>query len=256
MIVCFPMYDRPETRSGYDHLWTLIRTQIEPEWQARFAGADLPVRPAHDIAMWDGWQSSDLLLGQTCGLPYRRALHDKVSLICTLDYDLTDCRPGHYNSVFVMRADKAIENPADWTDLTLAANSDCSQSGLAAPLTFMADRDLSFARIIFTGGHRLSARAVIDGTADIAAIDAQTWRMIRRWDSEADALVDVSRTDDTPGLPLISAPGFAPLDLASAVQTAVADLPPDTATALGIRGTVMIPKAAYLAIPTPEVPVK
>lgn len=256
MIASFPMYDRRETRGAYNRLWRAIRTEITPAWSQHFPNDTLPETLSQDVPAWDGWRAPDLVLGQTCGLPYRSALHDNVVLITTPDYGLANCRPGHYNSIFVMAADKARENPEDWQNLRLAANSECSQSGWAAPVSFMSDRGLAFADITFTGAHRLSARAVLEGTADIAALDAQTWRMIRRWDRWSDALVEVGHTDDTPGLPFIAAPAFERLALPQAIERAYARLSPEDIDQLDLKGVVRVPSEAYLSVKTPTVFVK
>lgn len=138
----------------------------------------------------------------------------------------------------------------------VAVNDGRSQSGWAAPQAFMETRDLSFHKTSLTGSHRNSAHAVANGTADIAAIDAQTWRMIRRWDRGSETLVEVARTEETPGLPLISAMPDGRNDLHFAVSRHLANLPAKDAAILDIRSLVSISKADYLAVPTPKAVVK
>lgn len=257
MIASLPMYDRPETRAAYDRLWTRIRDELRLLWAVLpDIGSPLPAALAHDPDPWDHWRAPDLILSQTCGLPYRSELHANVILIGTPDYHLPGCRPGYYNSVFVMRAESACDDPAGWSDLMVAVNDGRSQSGWAAPQDFMETRDLSFHKTSLTGSHRNSAHAVANGTADIAAIDAQTWRMIRRWDRWSDTLVEVARTEETPGLPLISAMPDGRNDLHFAVSRHLANLPAKDAAILDIRSLVSISKADYLAVPTPKAVVK
>ncbi len=253
MIASLPMYDRPETRAPYDRLWTRIRDELRLMWKdLPDVGYPLPQTLTHDADPWDHWRARDLVLSQTCGLPYRSELHPKVILIGTPDYHLPGCRPGYYNSVLVMRAENACDDPCDWIDLILAMNDARSQSGWAAPQTFMDTLGLSFSKTILSGSHRNSARAVANQTADIAAIDAQTWRMIQRWDRWSDSLTEVARTAETPGLPLISAMPDGRNDLHYAVGHHFANLPAQDTALLDVRGFVTIPQSAYLNVPTPS----
>lgn len=248
MIASLPMYDRPETRGAYDRLWARIRDDL----RARSPnGKSAPETLTHGANPWDHWQSPDLILSQTCGLPFRSALHPNVSLVGTPDYGLPGCRPGFYNSVLVMNAKTRTTDPEDWCDLTLAINDPRSQSGWAAPLTFMKTRGLDFAGTLETGSHQSSARAVAAGKAGIAAIDAQTWRMIRRWDAFAADLSEVARTPETPGLPLVTRQQKAVPYLRSAFAHALATLSAEDAAILDIKGLITIAPEAYLAVPTP-----
>ena len=61
----------------------------------------------------------------------------------------------------------------------------------------------------------------------------------------------VERTAPTPGLPYIAAAGADAVAAAAAVRAAIAGLTPEDAATLGLRGLIDIPKAAYLAVPSP-----
>lgn len=249
MIASLPMYDRPETRGAYDRLWTRIRDELRPLWSGR--QSEIPDALTHDENPWDHWQSPDLFLSQTCGLPFRSVLHPNVTLIGTPDYGLTGCRPGFYNSVFVMNSKNARSDPSGWSHLTLAVNDPRSQSGWAAPLSFMKAHNLDFARALKTGSHRNSAMAVCEGRADIAAIDAQTWRMIQRWDAFADALREVARTPETPGLPLITHLHDGLSELRGVISHQLGALPDEDAAILDVKGLIAITKDDYLAVANP-----
>ncbi|MBT8459543.1 MAG: PhnD/SsuA/transferrin family substrate-binding protein [Boseongicola sp.] len=253
MIASLPMYDRPETRGAYDRLWTRIRDDLRAAWGAK---TPLPETLSHDVNPWDHWQSPVLLLSQTCGLPFRSALHANVTLIGTPDYGLPGCRPGYYNSVLVMNAKDATTDPEGWRNLTLAVNDPRSQSGWAAPLTFMKARGLDFASTLETGSHRNSALAVAKGQADIAAIDAQTWRMIQRWDAFAEVLSEVTRTAETPGLPLITRQPAHLRSLQATIRHHLTNLPAEDASILNTKSLITIAKEDYLAVPTPKIAVK
>ncbi|MDF1853893.1 PhnD/SsuA/transferrin family substrate-binding protein [Pseudooceanicola sp.] len=248
LIAALPMYDRPESRSATDALWVAIRDQL------RTAGIAAPEGLSHDGDLWAEWQSPDLLLSQTCGLPFRSRLHRQVALVATPDYGLPGCAAGQYNSVIAMRAGDPRRASAQWRDLRLAYNDPLSQSGWAAAVDAVAQRGGGFAECLQTGGHAASARAVTEGRADICFIDAQSWRLMRRDDPVIAALAEVGRTPPTPGLPLITAPGRDVIALRTAVGAAIAALSESRRAQLGLNGLVVLPEAAYLAQPIPAPP--
>ena len=147
------------------------------------------------------WLSPELYLSQTCGLPYRAALHGQVQLIATPDNQISNCPPGYYCSVLLARKGAAPNLAAN--DFTLAYNEPLSQSGWAAPQSI----GLTGAKRLQTGGHAASARAVLQGQADLASVDALTWHFLTRdWD-KASGLEICATTPATPTLPYITALG-------------------------------------------------
>ena len=248
MIASLAMYDWPQVRSEHDRLWSLIREALADE------GIAGPAQLTRDGSLWEIWQSRGLLLGQTCGMPYRTRLQRDVDLVGTPDYALPGAPPGHYYSVFVARAGEPGE-AVDFIDGTLAFNSRDSQSGWAAPQNQMAKKGLRFTRTRHTGAHRDSARAVVLGRADIAAIDGVTWRLIEAHMADiATKLRVVGHSDPTPGLPLITAKGHDAAALARATAAAIVALPAADRAALGLAGLVRLTSEAYLAVPTPPPP--
>jgi len=249
MIACLSMYDFPEMQAANDRLWAGVRDGL------RARRIDAPDRLTHGADAWACWTSPDLVLGQTCGFPYRSRLHGAVALVGTPDYGLADAPAGYYYSVLVARRGE----PADWTaylDRRLAINGHDSQSGWAAPQNHAAALGRRFGQIVVSGAHAESARLVATGGADCAAIDAVSWRLIEAYRPEIVAqLAVIARTAPTPGLPLITAMGRDPAPLAAAFADAVAGLAAPDREATGLRGLVHIPAAAYLAVPTPKAPV-
>lgn len=239
------MYDWPELHAANDRLWAGIAAQLHER------GVSAPNQLLREGRIWDHWQSPDLLLSQTCGFPYRTKLHASVTLVGTPDYGLDDAAPGYYYSVLVVAADQ----PGDWRDFvtrTLAINGFDSQSGFAAPLNFAHAHGLHFSDFLATGSHRESARAVAEGRADIAAIDAVTWRLITAHAPKVAARLRVAaRTDATPGLPLITSPGHDAALLAGAVRTAITQMSPADKDLTGLRGLCAIAPEAYRAVPLP-----
>lgn len=244
MIVSLPMYDRAETAAANDRLWKATRARLGLGPETLFRGGDL----------WDQWLSPDLLLSQTCGYPYRARLHAKVQLVGTPDYGLAGCPPGNYRSVFITRADDSRSTPKDFATARFAYNEPLSQSGWAAPQNHAQEHGFLFTNTIQTGGHALSAQAVADGKADIAALDALSWHFIRKYDDFANGLKEIAATPPTPVLPFITALGHDRDAIASALQTAIADLSQADRTLLHLKGLVVIPAQEYLEVPNPPPP--
>jgi len=244
VIASLPMYDRPETRAANDRLWQLIRARL-PE------GAPEHLTRSGDP--WADWRDPGLVLSQACGLPYRARLHGHVALVATPVHDLP-CAPGAYFSVLVARRGDPRRQFADFAGAVLAVNDGLSQSGWAAPQALAAEHGFSLDRTVLTGSHRASAEAVARGAADLAAIDAVTWRMIRRWDDFADALREIGETGTAPALPYIAAPGQDTDALYAALEDAIAALSADDRERLCLEGVTAVPAERYLAVPTPPQP--
>jgi ABC-type phosphate/phosphonate transport system substrate-binding protein len=242
------MYDWSPVSAANDRFWVLIRDGLRarniaaPDTLTRGPGAS------------DHWESPELLLSQTCGMPFRTRLHTRVQLVATPDYALPDTPSGYYYSELVVRADHAGVI-ADFAEKTLAFNSQDSQSGWAAPQNHLARLGLCFARTLHSGAHLESARAVVDGRADIAAIDAVTWRLlVAHAPRIAEGLRVIDHTEPTPGLPLITARHRDPAPIRHAVAAAIDALSPNDRNALGLVGLATISTTAYRAIPNPPPP--
>lgn len=245
MIALLGMYDMPALQGANDRLWHGIRAALG------FGPQEL----TRDRDFWEIWQSPDLLLAQTCGMPFRTSLHTHVTLIGTPDYGLPGCPPGYYNSVLVVRAGATGDTPQDFTGGRFAYNEPLSQSGWAAPMTHLNAGGVTFSDLIITGAHAASALAVADGRADIAGLDALTWTLLQTHDPALTARLRViDTTVPTPALPYITAAGRDPGPITAALRTAIAGLTPADARALHLKGLIDIQAATYLAVPSPPAP--
>ena len=239
-IASLQMYLRPETVKAHTRYWSLIRQHL--------GHGDTSLSDFADIDA--AWTHPDLLLSQTCGLPFRAFLKDCVTLIGTPDYGIDGCPAGFYHSVFLARSEDPRASVTDFLGAPFARNMTHSQSGWAAPeahLAHLAPGESFRAHAIDTGGHRASAQAVAEGRADLACLDAVTWALIRRHDAFASALRVIDTTRPTPGLPYIAAPGVDAAALFAAISQAISALNSEDRDALMLKGLTRIPKARYLA---------
>lgn len=202
MIASLPMYDWPEHRGVTDRLWRLIASAL------RDRGISVPDRLDRESDLNATWLRPDLLVSQTCGLPYVRRLGKRVRLVGAVDHGIGDLPGGLYCSRIIVRTDDPARTLADLRARRAAFNAGDSQSGAGAlrhmvlPLVRNAG---FFGETLATGGHVASIRAVAEGRADTAAIDAATWELALRHLPETAGLRVLLSTPPTPGLPLITA---------------------------------------------------
>ncbi len=244
------MYDWPEVRPANDRFWASIADH------ARAAGLRLPERLTRDGDLWAQWEAPDLILSQTCGLPYRARLVGKVRILGSPDYGLEGCPPGFYASKIVVRARDRATAPTEWHGKRLAYNERRSQSGWASILNHAAQLGVGFKSEVASGSHRQSARMVAQGEADITAIDAQSWRLVQAHDPWAGDLQVIGQTEPTPATPFITA-GHRDAEtvrvLRHALRQAVAEVSAQDRAQLHLRDVVDVDEALYLAVPTPRV---
>ena len=184
-------------------------------------------------------------------MPYRIWLKDKVKLVGTPDYGFENSPAGYYKSPLIVRVDDPRTDLQDFKDAVLAYNTTHSQSGFAAPYNHITAKGFWFDKTVPTGSHNISAAAVAEGRADIAALDGVTWRLIERFEPFAANLRVLEWTAPTPGLPLITAQSNDADVIFDAVSCAFDALTPDDKASLGIKSLVKISQDAYLAVPNP-----
>ena len=241
MIAALPMYDRPENAAAHDALWALIRDGL------RARGIDAPDALDRETPYDETWARPDLVLGQICNLPWRARFRDRVTLIGASDYGLPGAGPGEYYSLVVARADDPAPGPR------FALNDPLSNSGWDAGQDWARRNGVPIRPALVTGSHAESLRAVAEGRADLAAIDAVTWRNLQRWDPLARQVRVLDRTAASPGQSFITRAGQDPAPYREAVAQAIADLPAAASELLGLRAIVALPLSAYDR-PLPPVP--
>lgn len=232
-IAALQMYDFPYLRAHTDNLWQSIWTEFQK------IGFETESKLNRSIGTKELWTSPNLGFAQTCGLPYVSGLRGKVGLIGTPDYGIIPDRPGWYNSVIIARKSDFRSNLSEFLGATFAYNGANSQSGLFA-MMFELQAQFGNTRFFGTckksGGHTFSANAVIEGHADIAALDAVTWQYLQNALPDINQLKVLQSTTPNPGLPYISAQFTDAESLANAVETAIETLSPADKTPLGLKG--------------------
>jgi ABC-type phosphate/phosphonate transport system substrate-binding protein len=243
--VSLAMYDPGDGAIG--RLWSDLRAHL-----AELGFADLPGTIEQPSDYDAAWLADDLLLAQTCGYPLKHALSGRVRYVGTPVYDVDGTEGAYYRSALVVRADDTAEALQDLRGRRAAFNSGHSQSGYNAlrdAASVFAENGHFFAAAIATGGHTASLRAVIDGTADVAAIDPVSLALQPA--EVLNAIKIIGWTAATPGLPFITSLGTTDDELVSlreALAGFLAGIAPDRHAAFRFAGFEVLPPDAYDSI--------
>lgn len=247
------MYDWPEVRLATDALWIELREACRrrglpaPDTLARKTpeAAD----QADDDWALKRWLNPDLLLAQTCGLPFARFLKGKVRLLGSPAYAIEDCDAGDYYSVVIAGRSNGLKCLDDIDQRHRFAFNNCvSQSGFRAMQKTLENQGRSSNWLrdgVESGSHRQSVGLVADGAADFAVIDAVSWLLATRHEAKASAVMKIGTTMMTPGLPMICSMGQDPDLVGGAIEEAVSLLASSPANALGLTGFRKRPESDY-----------
>ncbi len=242
MIANLPMYQRPELVDAHDLYWQLIRQKLAE------VNMRSPEHLSQDADEMEVWGDPNLVLSQTCGLPYRTVLHPHVTLIGTADFGVNGCPPGYYRSGFIIRENEIRDDLRDFKNALFAYNDEISQSGYFAARFEAEPLGFFFERQICSGDHVNSAKMVSDGRADIAAIDAVSLTLMSQYEDFMENLKVLCWTKPTPGLPYITAKRGVKDLFFYAIKGAIRNLPNDVRKKLMIKDIIDIPKEDYLAL--------
>ncbi|WP_340148937.1 PhnD/SsuA/transferrin family substrate-binding protein [uncultured Sneathiella sp.] len=242
-IALLPMYDWPEVHDATNEYWNTLREALAEQG---FTPPEYLSRPDDPFPLW---RSPQLLIAQTCGLPFVDHLSADVSLIGTPAYDI-DCGAGSYYSVIVVHNDSGIETCADLDGAVFAYNDPLSQSGAAAFFSHFHASGIplnKIARFERVMSHRNAIQQLSERKVDVAAIDAVTWELAMRHERATGCLRIIGQTLPTPGLPYITTrrPKAEVDRIHRAVVEAIASLPGSIRNDLLLTGFAATTPADY-----------
>jgi ABC-type phosphate/phosphonate transport system substrate-binding protein len=234
------MYPFAHLRDAYDTFWSVLRTHLP-------ASVDVPRSLAWHVDLSDAWSSPDLILGQTCAWPLA-TMQPHLTAIGSFDVVVPFADGGRYRSVLVASKPLGIDHWRSNPDAVVARNGDDSLSGWISLQWAWGGEP---GRLITTGGHVASMRAVAHGEADVASIDALTFEFLAQ--SEPDIvgrLHVIGHGPLVPTLPLAAHRSVAHVDeFRAALVATVADPRAAAAcTRLRIRGFVPFDDAEYQTV--------
>lgn len=217
-----PMYDMPEVRTATERAWRTLSRALPEGTKVAFE------RPQTQPEMVALLADPACILSQTCWGPITLGELPDLTILAQPDYGpYPGCRGPLYRSAVIATgpghdaaapADAGAQIP-DRTlrDRHLAFNEPASLSGY---LSLTRDTPMAFGRETQTGSHRASVQAVATGAADIAAIDARTFTMLRAHDPLAAEVHVIGWTALRMGLPFVANPK-APAALTDRLRAAL-----------------------------------
>ncbi len=165
--------------------------------------------------------SPDLLLGHTCGYPLMTKLAGACNPVCVAEFDVDGCDGVYYSSWLIAREKHPGRRLNDFFGSTATFNDRDSNSGMNVfryEVSRLANGAPFFRQTLCSGSHLASIDNLVQGHADIAAIDAVTWHFARLQNPRGiPATRIIGQTISTAGLPFIQ-PKQSELDPASLTQ--------------------------------------
>jgi ABC-type phosphate/phosphonate transport system substrate-binding protein len=248
VIAALPMYDWPVLQPANDRFWRALAERL------RDAGITAPWELTRQDDHAALWERDDLLLAQTCGLPFNTGLKDRVRYVATPVHTMEGCREARYSSAVVARrdVDPVLRTPDALRGLRLAINGTDSWSGYEVVKRWFAAGGTPMpAPHLVSGGHLPSMQAVAERRADFAAIDAialgLAWRHLPEL---AGHMQVIGWTESRPAPPFVTA-GSAGDESVATLRTALHDAlasEPGIREALGLRGVAVLADDAYEAM--------
>ena len=172
----------------------------------------------------DAWTQPDLILGQTCGVPYRKFLYNKVNLIGTPNFGIIDCPTSYYSSVFITNIQDNRSDLIEFKNSVFAYNMENYQSGLAAASDHTQKIGFWFSNHVITDGHTESSKIVANGQAAIACLVSISWRLLQRYSPISEKLKVIAETKPSPYFPYISATRYNSETHFYAIERAIKNL--------------------------------
>jgi ABC-type phosphate/phosphonate transport system substrate-binding protein len=188
------------------------------QWVATTAGVHLEIVESSSLSLDELWARDDLGCVFMCGYPYALREHRPALLAAPVPSPARFGGRAVYVSDFIVAADSAYRTLEDTFGHRIAFSTEHSQSGYNGPRHHLLrwQRPQLFAEV--KGPYvrqRAVIQAVLDGEADVAAIDGYAHDLLRRHDPPtAGRLRVVATTDPAPSPPLVASPAMAPADRA------------------------------------------
>ena len=245
-VASLQFYDYPETASALDGWWMGLARQ--------YRDLGIPDVPDHLIR---GGLDKDaaartgrLLFGQTCGYPLIYELKSDVQLVATPHYSTPYTEGPLYRSLIVARASDGHDSLDDLRGARVAVNGLNSFSGyiaLQAAFKEHVGDEPFFSKVVLTGDHLKSLKAIASNMADTCACDCVSYELIQQLYPELAAKFSVIGLGPlAPGLPYVTA-ATHDADIVDRLQTGLFRALEDPGIA-DVRKKLLIADASPLAL--------
>lgn len=201
-IASFPWYPYEWLKPQYDVLWSCVRDALKTK------GIHAPVglSPSRDYRTH--WAAPDLLLSQCCGYNIANKTQE-LTVVAAPHFNLDGIAPGQYRSVVIVRASEATNTVKNLRGRRAAFNEHQSYSGNTALFSAIPEKLRGpdfFSSTVPTGSHLESMRAVVNGEADVAAIDEVSFLLITdKYPDLEQRLARIHETENVQAPPYVTA---------------------------------------------------
>ena len=202
VLASLPMYDLEPLRDANDAWWQALAQAF------RERGFDDVPDCLDRAERHDHWSSRDLLLSQTCGWPLVNEFAGHLRLLATPRYDVPCCRGSDYCSLILVCRGSPVAELEDLRGLRAVVNGADSHSGynaLRATIAPLASAGTFFGDVRVSGSHQGSLAMVMQGAADVCAIDCVSFALMQDTMPVAtDGVRVLDTTGSAPALPYVT----------------------------------------------------
>lgn len=191
LIASLPWYELPRTSACWDRIWAEARGVLE-----RGGVEELPVALDRGTPLAEQWRDPRLVLSQCCGSDLFLPGGAYLKPVGRPVFADLDCEPGDYFSHIV--APVSRYRASRYRASRLAVNGLGVRSGYFALIEWLAERGHDPEDVVVTGSHAASLDALRAGLADIAAIDAFSWKLL-----DTRGVVVLGRSAPAPAPPFV-----------------------------------------------------
>ncbi len=241
--VCFGMYPFPPIRPAWEALAAALNERLpwvptELDW-------------AEDVHA--AWRDESCIVSQACGWPVAAQLDGHVRVIGAFSLALPDARGHEYRSVLLARRPgRPVEFARPAT--VAAANGPESLSGWVSLVSAIVGPASRWpGKVVWTGAHLASLRALQDGVVDVISVDALTLAHQQSIDPACtEGLHVIGHGPWTPSPPVVLRAGATDNEVAACRQAFAEILADDSLAwameALKIDGFVPLDRSDYLSL--------
>jgi ABC-type phosphate/phosphonate transport system substrate-binding protein len=213
-IASLPWYDLREIRWATDRFWRSLAARLRAE-----GVSGVPDECERAVGCFEQWQRPELLLSQACGYDVRLAYAEHLQLVATPRYGAPGCEGPTYSSFVVVRVDSPYREPLDLRGARCVINTPTSHSGMNILRSLVAPLHQDgrfFAGVQVSGAHSASLGQIVDGVADVAAVDCVTYELLRRHRPRAlEGTRVLARTERVAAPPFVTSSATPPRTLAA-----------------------------------------
>ena len=148
-----------------------------------------------------------LYIAHTCGFPLMKFYRESHEPVCIPVFDVEGAVAKQYSSRIIVKKDSSIRKLSECKGRTIAINGHDSNSGMNVirhAVCQLSNGEDYFSSVIVSGGHWQSMIEVVEGRADVAAIDCVTYALLEQHQPDlCEQLRTIQWTAATTGLPFV-----------------------------------------------------